>query len=743
MPWLTSAPPGKQSKGSEFNCLLDASALPDRIRFMSRLRLVCLGAILTLVTVLVYLPSRHDAFVNYDDPVYVTDNPVVQHGLTWPGVKWAFTTTTSCNWHPITWLSLMLDRQLFGPNPEGYHLTGILFHSLNVALVFGLLWRLTGATWRSMWVAAFFAVHPLHVESVAWVAERKDVLSAFFGLLTLLAYAQYAKDSEVRCLRSKVYYGLALFFFALGLMSKAMLVTWPFVMLLLDYWPLERFTSGGLQTANRRGSHVSRHVLLVIEKIPFLVLAAAVSYVAFVAQKMGGAVVALNKLPFEARFENALVSYCSYLGKLVWPTNLAVFYPYPGHWPPAQVLLAGLLLIGVSALLLAKRRQYPFLMMGWLWFCGTLVPVIGLVQVGIQAMADRYTYIPSIGVFIMAIWGAYEFSRRRPRAMIAFSALGSVAIIACAGLAREQLRYWHNSETLFEHALAVTKNNYVAHSALGAALYDKNQTDAAIRQYEEAIQLNPGYFRAHFGLAVALDKKGRIDAAIRQYQETLQLHPDFTKAHNELGVVLFSKGQIDAAILQYREALRLNPDNAPAYYNLGIALAANSRFEDAVANYRQSLRINPNHADTFVHLGMALDQLGRPSEAVAQYRQALRLNPRLPIALNNLAWTLATSRDDRLRNGIEAVRLAERACALTHNEQPACLGTLAAAYAECGRFSEAVTIEEKAEQLAAGTGQQAMAAKYRQLLELYRAGKPYHEPSPSPSAQTSSSRSEQ
>jgi tetratricopeptide (TPR) repeat protein len=726
-----------------------------------------LALLLALVMITVYWPATRCDFVNYDDDLYVTSNVHVQNGLTLENVKWAFSNPVAANWHPLTVMSHMLDCQLFGLNPWGHHLVNVLFHALNAALVFVLLRQLTNATWRSLLVAALFGLHPLRVESVAWVTERKDVLSGFFGLLSLIFYTRYAQTKQtLNAQPSTLNYFLALFFFALGLLSKPMLVTLPFVMLLLDYWPLARIPNSELRTPNSQfvPSLVTRHASLLLEKLPFFALAAAASCVTFVVQKSGGSVMAVEYLPLSARVGNALVSYCRYLGKLFWPTDLAVFYPHPGHWPQAQVLLAGLLLVAISVLFFVKRRQYPFLLMGWLWFCGMLVPMIGLVQTGGQAMADRHTYIPSLGVLVLVVWGLYELTRRWQYHVVALSVASLTAIFLCVGLTRQQLGYWQDSESIFRHALAVTQNNYLAHNNLGTTLGEKGQMDEAIRQFQEAIRLKPDYALAHNNLGVALDREGQIGEAIRQYQEAIRLKPDYAEAHYNLGIAFRKKGQNDEAIRQYQEAIRLKTDYAEAHNNLGIALATKGRLDEAIENYRQATQINPNYFEalnnlgtilaargrldeaienyrkaiqidstrpgTFVHLGMALEQSARPREAVAQYREALRLNPNLAGALNNLAWVLAASPDDALRNGAEAVQLAERACELTHYDQPLFIGTLAAAYAESGLFPEAVTTAEKAEQLATSAGLTAVAEKNRQLLELYRAGKPYHEPLP-------------
>ncbi len=836
-----------------------------------------LAALLALATLAVYWPATRCGFINYDDPDYVTANPQVLAGLNWESVKWAFCNPVSGNWHPVTMLSHMLDCQLFGLNPWGPHLINVLLHSLNAALVFLLLQQLTRSLWRSLAVAALFAVHPLHVESVAWVAERKDVLSGCFGLLTLIFYVRYAQrqssveggksraatsggasslsrpamipasrlvsslappnhattPSDAERGRPALNYKLALVFFVLGLMSKPMLVTWPFVLLLLDCWPLGRFTIYDLRFTNFRSlpSLVTRHASLLLEKLPFFVLAAAASVVTLMVQKQEGAVMSVVNLSFGARGANALISYCRYPGKLFWPTKLAVFYPLPGHWPVEKVLLAGGLILGLSMLFWVQRRHRPWLLMGWLWYVGTLVPVIGLVQVGEQAMADRYMYLPSIGLLILIVWGGHELIKNWPQRGMILSGFSAGAIILCIVVTRQQLGYWRNSEALFQHAIAMTEDNPVAHNQLGTAFFNQGkmdeainqyqeavrlqpsyadpyynlgnalvkngQTDEAIRQFQEYIDLNPndpfahynlatafynegqldeaisqyreaihsepGYVDAHNNLGIALGRKGQLDEAIKQFREVIRLKPDFAEAYDNLGIALLNQNQIGGAISQFQEAIRLNGNNAPAHNNLGIALdregrtdeaisqyqqairlapgyaqaynnlgadfAARGRFDEAIADYRQAIQIDSNRPETFFRLGMALGQSGRIQEAVAQYREALRLNPDLTLALNNLAWALATSSDDRLRNGAEAVQLAEHACELTQYNQPWFVGTLAAAYAEAGRFPDAVATAEKAVKLATSAGLTAVAANDRQLLELYRAGKPYHEPS--------------
>jgi Flp pilus assembly protein TadD len=607
------------------------------------------AAILALVTLALYWQATHHDFINYDDDEYVTSNIHVQNGLTVESVKWAFLNPVSANWHPVTMLSHMLDCQIYDLKPWGHHLTSLLLHAFNTVLVFLLLRRMTGARWRSALVAALFAWHPLHVESVAWVAERKDVLSGFFGLLALLFYARYAQ-SEPQSSKFKIQnYLLSLFFFALGLMSKAMLVTWPFIMLLLDYWPLQRITDDKWQVAS--------FVRLVREKIPFFALAATASAATLVVQK--GAILSAENMPMGARVGNTLISYCRYLGKIFWPTDLSIFYPHHKYWPLEQVLLAASFLGGVSVLLFLMRRRWPFLLMGWLWFVGTLVPVIGLVQVGGQAMADRYTYLPSLGLFIIIIWGAYELTWRWRYHVIISSVAGSVAIILCLCVTSQQLEYWQDSETLFEHALAVTEDNYVAHNNLGLALEKKGQTDEAIRQYQEAIRLTPGFAEAHNNLGIALQNQGQLDEARSQFQEALRLEPNNAEIHNNLGASLSETGQTDQAIGQLQEALRLAPDNSDAHNNLGKALGMKGQTDEAIGQFREALRLNPGFAEAHNNLGIALRQRSQIDEAMSQFQAAIRLKPDDAGFHNNLGATFYQKgqTDEAIAQFQEALRL--------------------------------------------------------------------------------------
>ncbi len=626
--------------------LAPAKASPP-VMARSRIPMWLMAALLVLVTTALYWPATRYGFINFDDPDNVTANPHVQGGLNWSGVKWAFSNTEqAAYWAPLLWLSHQLAWQFFGANAWGHHLINVLLHAINTALVFLVFRRMTGATWRSLMLAALFGLHPLRVESVAWVTERKDVLSTFFWMLTLWTYAKYVEAAEGGNSRSGTWYGAALTLLALGLMTKAMLVTVPCVLLLLDYWPLGRFQAGGAWR-------------MVREKIPFFALAAAASVTTFVVQKQGGAVIAIQTLPLGARCGNALISYCRYLGKLFWPADLAVFYPHPGYWPIGQVLLAGGLIAGISMFVLMKRRQYPFLLVGWLWFCGTLVPVIQLVQSGEQAMADRFTYVPSLGLLILVIWGAYELTRRRRYQVMLLSAVGSAAVILCLGLTRLQLGYWKNSETLFRQALEVTKNNQFAHKALGDALLKEGQIDEAIRQFQEAIRLKPDDADIHYNLGNALLKKDQTDEAIRQFHEVVRLKPDDADAHNNLGNAFLKQGQIDEAIRQFQEVIHLKPDDAEAHNNLATALGRNGQIDEGINQFQEAVRLNPDDPNIHYNFGNALLKNDQIAEAIRQYEEVIHLTPDDAEAHNNLGIALGRKGqiEEAIREFQEAIHL--------------------------------------------------------------------------------------
>ena len=648
---------------------------------------------------LAYWPVWKCGFVNFDDPDYVLLNPHVREGLSWAGLAWALTSHAAANWHPLTWLSLMLDCQLHGPNPVWLHLTSLALHVANIVLLFLLLQRMTGRLWPSAVVAAFFGLHPLHVESVAWIAERKDTLSVFFALAATWCYVRYAQAASAgrsgagspRSRSSLGYYLLAGVLFPLALMAKPMVVTFPLVWLLLDFWPLGRFPKASPATGPSR--EAPGFVRLVVEKIPFLVLSAVVCVIVLWAQSKGGAVVPLAKVPFVPRAENALVSYVVYLWKTVWPTGLSPFYPQPTGpmlWP---AIAAGIFLAGISWLVVKSISRRPYLLVGWLWFLGMLVPVIGLVKVGEHARADRYTYMPMVGILIGVAWGAAEVAGRSSlrRAAVCYGTVA--ALVLCAGATFVQVRYWKDGWTLFEHALEVNPNNTLAHNNLGVLLLHQGQVPEAIVHFRKALEVEPDYAFAHYNLGNALQQDGRLDEAIFHYEKALEHEPDYAKAYN----------------------------------NLGNALAKAGRLDDAVRHYQRALALQPDDADTHNNLANVLVKRAQGPEAIVHYRAALELRPDLVPACNSLAWLLATSPQASLRNGARAVELARRAEELSGGNNPLFLATLAASYAEAGSFPDAVATAQRAVDLALQHHNAALAARNRELLELFRSGRPYRE----------------
>jgi len=544
--------------------------------------IVC--GLLALLTLLAYWPVRQHEFLVYDDPGYVTENPMVRAGLTWAGVKWAFTTAHAGDWQPLTFLSHMLDCQLFGLDAGKHHLVNVLLHTLNALLLFLLLLRLTGALWRSGMVAALFAWHPLRVESVAWAAERKGVLCAFFGLLALAAYVRYAQKRE-RAKAASLDYGLALFFFGLGLMAKPVLVTLPFALLLLDYWPLQR-SSGS-------GSRVSRWYRLALEKWPFFALTAASCVVTFLAMQRSGSLAPLESHPLLFGCENAVISYANYLIETVWAVNLTLIRLLPKQFPWEQAAAAAALLGAISWLIWRARRQKPYLLTGWLWFLGMLVPVIGLVQQGLQAMADRYTYLPQIGVFIgvtFAVGDPAARRRLRPAMLISLAALVLAGSLIATG---RQLRFWRNSERLFGHALAVNKDNYIADFNLGVALYERGRADEALCCFQKALEIQPNYAEAHNNLAAALMNRGQLKEAVAHLHRALEIQPRNADAQCNLGNALLQMGQIDEAIAHYHKALEFEPNCAGACNNLGVAFLRKGQLDAAIARFQQALKIDP------------------------------------------------------------------------------------------------------------------------------------------------------
>jgi tetratricopeptide (TPR) repeat protein len=648
---------------------------------MRRPRFIAL--LLALTTLVAYLPVAHNSFLNYDDNDYVTENRVVENGLTWAGTQWAFTTWHASNWHPLTWLSHMLDYELFGLNAGAQHYVSVLFHTANAVLLLLLLFRLTGALWPSAFVAALFAWHPLHVESVAWISERKDVLSTFFEMLALLAYARFVAESKVQSPKSKVFYVLALLMFALGLMAKPMLVTLPFLLLLLDYWPLQRFPNFKLE--------VKTVFRLALEKWPFFLLTVASCIVTFLAQR-AEAVVSIERYPLNLRLGNALLSYVLYLGKAIWPTKLAIVYPLQNQLPWAAVLAAVVFLAFITWLAWRMRRRHSYLPVGWFWFLGMLVPVIGLIQVGAQSMADRYTYVPLIGIFIAVAFGSKDLIARFQIGVVTVAAAAGLVLGSCLVGTRHQLSYWKDGETLFTRARAVTKNNGTA----------------------------------HYNLGFELEKRGYQIGAITNYQEALRVDPGNIRAHNNLGNIFSKTGKTNEALVQYQEAMKLNPKEPLVYVNLGTLLVRMGRLEEGISQYNQAIQLDPDDSRPHYSMGIVLLHQGRDADAVDHFRKAMQLNPNDFLTLAFLARVLASDENPQNRNGAEAVALAESANDLTDGEYPFALDTLAMSYAEVGRLQDAQQIEQRAIRLAQAAGLEETNAMAKRL-ELYKSGRTYRE----------------
>ena len=706
----------------------------------ARLQRFLISALLVAAVLVVYAPVTGYDFIALDDAGYVQANEHINGGFSWAGLQWILKNPVGGNWHPVTMLSHMADCQLYGLYAGGHHFTNVLLHLANTLLLFWTLlalfeggdeWRLTSSprqagrrqrntgdsslcaydpVWPCALVAALFGLHPLRVESVAWIAERKDVLSGFFFILTLWSYARFARESQARSPKAWLSYTGALLCFALGLMSKPMLVTLPFVLLLLDFWPLNRIALRRPQspTGKTSGQPASRGALkrLILEKVPFFALAASFSIITFLVQRAYGAVVELKYLPLQARLANVMVCYAQYLGKTFWPHPLAMLYPYR-EWTGGQIAGSVILFgsICLASILLGRRK--PYLFVGWFWFAGMLVPVVGLVQVGIEITADRYTYLPSIGLFLALAWGLTEWvagasrsraSGLRPQAgtpllrgLAVSGAILAVALLAVTAAA--QVRYWKNTETLFAHSARVTGDNTEAHYMLGTWFAERGKMDEAFSQFTQSLRDNPTYVKARCGLGYILLCRGQLDQAAEQYRAAVDLQSDSAKAHFGLAEVLRKQHQDDEAMQQYSLALQFDPSLAQAHYQLAALYSAR---HDAAS-------------------------------AISHLRQAVRLAPRNFLALNNLAWMLATEPDPQLRNGREAGQLALRAAVAAGRNNPNALDTLAAAYAETGRFADAVRTAQSAVQAASAAGQTNLVAEINSRLRLYQSQHPFRE----------------
>ena len=693
---------------------------------------ICLS--LAAVTLATFWPVVGNGFINFDDNAYVTENRRVLAGLNWENVKWAFSTGYFGNWHPITWLSHMLDVQLFRLNPGLHHLHSVFLHAGSAVLLFLALKQMSRAAWPSAFVAALFALHPLRVESIAWAAERKDVLSVFFALLSLWAYARYveAKGKEESAKQptpevaasasgtpnfenSKaqspgmsieeappsshtrgqliLYYLLALTSFALALMSKAMMVTLPFVFLLLDYWPLGRLRLSTINTPPSTTAQPSTLGRLVWEKAPFFAMSVASTILGFMLLRHAGATREVPGFGVWDRLALTAHGYLGCLSKLVCPVNLILPYLRPTRVPAEEVLLvATLIALGsLGAVVLLKRR--PYVAVGWLWFLGALLPVSGIFRLGPQALADRYTYFPSIGFFLVLTWGLADIAHHWRWRPAAAGCLAATVLTACALASNRQAGYWRNNERLYRHTLAVNRDNYVAHNGLGFELFQQGKVDEAIRECQMAVQIEPRYDPAHSNLGRFFAEKKDYASAIAHFETALNLSPRDSKPRNNLGNVLFVQG----------------------------------RYAEAMAQFAEVVRLDPGHAEAHNNLGLTCQKLGQTAEAIAQFRQAIQLRPDFTAALNNLAWILATSPESQFRDGNEAVRLATQACEVTQFVHPATLATLAAAYAERGEFREAMALAEQAQERV-GSGQNPLKDRLAAMIASFRAGQPYRAP---------------
>jgi tetratricopeptide (TPR) repeat protein len=730
--------------------------------------LVC--AALTLAAVIAFEPMRHNGFLGYDDPYYVTENPNIQAGLTLKSIIWAFTNPVGANWHPLTTLSHMLDCQLFGQDPFWHHFTNLLLHIANTLLLFWVLNKMTAAFWPCVFVAAIFAVHPLRVESVAWVAERKDVLSGLLWMLTMAAYLRYVQRPSIGR------YLLVLLSLCLGLMAKPMLVTLPFVLLLLDFWPLRRVR---MTLASPPTGEVTLR-RCILEKLPLLLPVAVSCIITYLVQQKWGAMTLAEFFPLKLRISNAVISYVRYIAKIFYPNNLAALYPYPlDFWPAWQVIGSLAILIFISVIAVLKARRYPFLLTGWLWYLITLVPVIGFAQVGAQAIADRYTYIPSIGVSIMFVWSAarLDTNMRLPKFAVGIAAtLVLLFLLICS---RAQVRYWRNSLSLYEHTLAVTQNNYMVHNNYAAALSQAGRYDEAIAQFTESIRINPNYTKPYEGMGRAFMKQAKYDDAIACFNQELRLKPDHSGAHYYIGVALQKQGKIEQAVEEWKKELQINPDFPEALSNLGVAMLASAKrsedgteigkLNEAVDYLSKAVAARPDWPEAHYLLGGAFYRQGKPELAVRECLEAVTLKPDYLKARQTLAYTLAepppqglgriplavehyykalqyapddvyclihlarilasrsesegglaTTEDNIVRNPTEAVLLALKACRLTGFKQIEPLDTLSVAYAAAGMRDEAVDAAEKALQLAVSTGQNQAADQIRARLRSYK-----------------------
>lgn len=651
-----------------------------------RMAAVVCGLLLLAVLLVFGRTAWHD-FVNYDDDKYVYGNGQVRNGLTMHGIVWAFTNNAVQVWIPATWLSLMCDASVYGDHAWGYHLTNVLLHAATAVGLFLVLWRMTGRLWPSALAAALFAIHPLRAESVAWVTERKDVLSGLFFVLTLGAYVGYVRHPF-----SFARYAAVLFCLVIGLMAKPMLVTLPFVLLLLDYWPLGRMATGNSAENSTQSQRFAVFARLIVEKVPLFAVVAAVCVLTTLTQEKS---LAQNAgLPVSWRIDNAIISYVTYLASFFWPTGLAVSYArLPIDLPVWWVWSCLLLLLSTTVVIVVYWRRCPYFLVGWLWYLGMLVPVIGLLPFSTTSVADRFTYLPQIGIGIALAWGAADLCGTRAMARWAFGIAAGLAVLCLMGAAWQQTSYWRNSETLWNRSLECCAEDDFAEGSLGMALHQAGRIDEAVKHYEAALRIRP-------------------DAAV----------------HNNLGGIFASRGQMDAAMEHFKMAVAIMPDNADAHSNLGRIFAERGQLDNAIVQFHKALESDPNNVNIYGQLGDALRRQGKNAEAAEQWRKATELQPSALSSVYQLAWLLATCPDAAVRNGADAVELASRAVQLSRGKDPAILGVLAAAYAENKQFSEAIEAADRAVAAASAAGKTRLAEALQQQRKLYQANTPYRVP---------------
>ena len=658
---------GKKSSARKVPSLTRVSVNLGADRHKKRSLIICL--LLIIAAFMAFWQVTQSDFIGLDDAAYVTDNRHVQDGLTVEGILWAFTTGHAGYWHPLTWISHMADVQLFGLRPGWHHLTNLLFHLASTLLLFLGLHRMTKALWQSAFVAALFALHPLHVESVAWVAERKDVLSTFFWMLTMGVYVSYvARPGLTR-------YLTLLLCFALGLMAKPMLVTLPFVLLLLDYWPLQRLeqkkppqevrkplskdkTTPPVKAPVQPVGHWPLIRPLLIEKIPLFALTALFSIVTYLAQRHGGAVGSLEALPLSARIANAFVSYVIYVVKMLWPTNLAVFYPHPKWWPFWQVLGSVVLLIAITVLAIRGAKKRPYAAVGWLWYVGTLVPVIGVVQVGGQALADRFTYIPLVGLFIIVAWAVPELLKKWPYRKEALIASSALCLVCLFLVTWRQVGYWQNGIALYDHAVEVADSNNLIHNSRGVAYTNLGKYTEAIADFNKAIEINPRYGEAYYNRGVAYKSLGKYTQAIADFNKAIEINPRLGEAYYSRGVAYTNLGKYTEAIADFNRAIEINPRYGEAYYNRGVAYGLFGNYTQAIADFNRAIEINPSYGEAYNNRGVAYGLFGNYTQAVADFNRAIEINPRYGEAYYNRG-TVYGSLGNRER-AIDDIRTAAR-----------------------------------------------------------------------------------